>query len=68
MTEADIMHENGSFWVGRERTAYVVYSAGITCSISDSAYERSSDGLSIAIARCDYLSSASMANKPAELF
>jgi hypothetical protein len=55
MREADIMHENGAYWVGRERNAYVVYRAGITHSVSDSAYERSPDGLSIAIARADYL-------------
>lgn len=55
MTEADIMHENGAFWVGRERGAYVVYRVGVTHSTSDSAYEKTLDGLSIAIARCDYL-------------
>ncbi|MRN79443.1 MULTISPECIES: hypothetical protein [unclassified Brucella] len=57
MTEADIMHENGNFWVGRDRSskAYVVYRAGTTHSVSDSAYALTPDGLSIAKARCDYL-------------
>lgn len=55
MREADIMHENGDFWVGRERTAYVVYRSGVTHSVSESAYAKTPDGLSIAKARCDYL-------------
>ena len=55
MREQDIMHENGDYWVGRERQAYVVYKNGATHSTSDSAYRRDADGLSIAIARCDYL-------------
>lgn len=55
MRESDIMHENGRFWVGRQRDAYVVYETGITHSTPDSAYERNEDGLSIAIARADYL-------------
>ena len=55
MTENDIMHESGPYWVGRERKAYVVYCAGITHSVSDSAYPKDPDGLGIAIARCDYL-------------
>ncbi len=55
MRESDIMHERGSFWVGRERrnggVQYTVYKTGFTHSVSDSAYL----DLSIAIARCDYL-------------
>lgn len=56
MRESDIIHENGEFWVYRTRGAYEVmrpHQAG--CSITDSAYEKNPDGLSIAIARCDYL-------------
>ena len=60
MRESDIVHESvcGRFWVGRDRhnSAYVVFETGATYSESDSAYEMDSDGLSIAIARCDYLS------------
>ena len=55
MRESDIMHEAGAYWVGRERSAYVVYCTGVTHSVSDSAYARTEDGLSIAKARCDYL-------------
>lgn len=55
MRECDILHENGSYWVGRERAAYVVYKTGVVCSVSDSAYAKTPDGLSIAKARCDYL-------------
>lgn len=58
MTEADIMHERGDYWVARERGAYVVYRNGPTHSTSDSAYARTDDGLSIAKARCDYLARA----------
>lgn len=55
MRESDIMHENGSFWVAREKTAYTVYRVGVTHSTSDSSYGKTPDGLSIAVARCDYL-------------
>ncbi len=55
MTEKDIMHEAGSYWVGRERTCYTVFKTGATHSVSDSAYAKTPDGLSIAMARCDYL-------------
>ena len=57
MTEKDIMHENGAHWVGRDRTLrqYVVFKTGVTHSNADSAYAMTADGLSIAIARCDYL-------------
>ncbi len=59
MRESDIMHEAGSYWIGRDKAgkvpAYVVYKSGITHSVSDSAYARDADGLSIAIARCAYL-------------
>ncbi len=55
MTEKDIMHEAGSYWVGRERDSYTVYKIGATHSISDSAYAKTPDGLSIAVARCNYL-------------
>jgi hypothetical protein len=55
MTESDIMHENGPYWVGAARGAYVVYKSGATHSTSDSAYAKTADGLTIAIARADYL-------------
>ena len=57
MTERDIMHENGAFWVLRDkaRSAYVVFRTGATHSTSDSAYDMTPDGLSLAKCRCDYL-------------
>lgn len=55
MRESDIMHEAGNYWVARQKGAYVVYKIGVTHSTSDSAYAKTADGLSIAIARCDYL-------------
>ena len=57
MRESDIIHEVGSYWVGRDRrcAAYVVYKIGPTHSVSDSAYCLNPDGLSIAIARANYL-------------
>lgn len=51
MREKDIVHENGNFWVGQDKGTFVVFCAGATHSVSDSAYEDQS----VAIARCDYL-------------
>lgn len=53
--EANIMHEAGS-WVWKSRTQYTVYRAGMTVSKADSSYPLTADGLSIAIARANYLS------------
>ena len=55
MRESDILHENGSYWVAREQAAYTVYRVGATHSTSDSSYAKTPDGLTIAIARCNYL-------------
>lgn len=55
MTESDIVHENGDYWVAREKDRYTVYKSGITHSVGDSSYRKDADGLSIAIARCGYL-------------
>jgi len=55
LIESDIMHENGRFWVAREPYGYVVYVAGITHSAHESAYALDDGGLSIAVARCDYM-------------
>lgn len=54
--ERRIVHENGGHYVYDTRRSYEVrapHQAG-TC-IVDSAYRRDAGGLSIAIARCDYL-------------
>ncbi len=58
MRESDIMHEAGAFWVGRTRKpdSYTVFRIGVTHSTADSSYAADPDGLSIAIARCNYLS------------
>ena len=54
--ENQIRHENGNYWVCEDKgEAYTVYKAGITHSKADSSYPHTPDGLSIAIARCNYL-------------
>ena len=53
--ESQIKHENGAYWVLDTKRAYEVLRAGSTHSVVDSAYARDADGLSIAIARCNYL-------------
>lgn len=55
LTEKQIMHENGDYWVLDTKTAYAVMRAGLTHSTCDSAYARTKDGLSCAVARCNYL-------------
>jgi hypothetical protein len=55
MTEANIMYDGGSHWVCRNKCDYTVYKVGLTHSVADSSYALTSDGLSIAIARCKYL-------------
>lgn len=55
MTERNITHENGRYWVLGDRHGFTVYKNDGTASYADSSYERSEDGKSIAIARCDYL-------------
>ena len=51
----DIIHENGRFWVLKTKDKYTVMVTGLTCSICESAYHLDGDGLTIAIARCNYL-------------
>lgn len=53
--EKDIKHENKHCFVLDEKDSYGVYVSGITHATSDSHYAHTSDGLSIAIARCNYL-------------
>lgn len=60
--ESAIVHENGRFWVLRERSAYTVYRNAGTHSVSDSSYAKTADGLSLAIARCAYLREREQAN------
>ncbi len=57
--EKDIAYEaqNGKAWVlcDTKHKRYTVFRIGITHSTSDSAYTLDADGLSIAIARANYL-------------
>lgn len=55
MRERDIIHEKRNFWVYRDRNEYAVYRTGFTHSTRDSAYTKTPVGLSLAIARCNYL-------------
>jgi hypothetical protein len=64
-TEKDIVHENGTFWVLREAKRYLVMKNGATHSVSDSAYPRTVSGLSVAIARCDYLATGKVNTRAA---
>lgn len=66
-TEADILHEYGSYWVRRDRNSYTVFKCGITHSTSDSAYAKTKDGLSLAIARCNYLGQQEQSRGQSEL-
>lgn len=56
MKESDIKYEKGDYWVAAvDKKQYTVYKSGITHSTSDSSYPFTDDGLSLAIARCNYL-------------
>lgn len=57
MKEKDIKHEAGHFWVADCGNFYAVMVVGLTHSVSESAYDRTEDGLSLAVARCNYLDS-----------
>jgi hypothetical protein len=65
MKESDIAHENGRYWVLKvpgKAPRYEVLKSGLTHSTTDSAYHFTPDGLSIAVARCDYLARKETAN------
>lgn len=53
--ESDIAYENGNYWVLKDVRAYHVMRNRLTHAESESAYELSADGLSIAKARVDWL-------------
>lgn len=63
MKESDIVYETETHWVGKCENDYTVFAIGITHSVSDSSYEKTDDGLNIAIARCNYLNRKSIATK-----
>lgn len=54
MKEEDILHENRSYWVGRNSDDYTVYKNGCTHAESICSFTKDESGLSIAIAYCDY--------------
>lgn len=56
--EQDIVYENGHAWVLRKADRYVAMLSCSTHSVSDSAYPPTTDGLSLAKARCDYLAAS----------
>lgn len=58
MRESEIVYEGRFAWVCRERDRYTVYRIGATHSVSDSAYPKTDDGLTIALARAKYLNGA----------
>lgn len=55
MQEKMIMHEKGDFFVLKIGTGYEVLENKLTHSVTDSVYAPNDDGLSLAIARCEYL-------------
>lgn len=57
MKEKDIIHENGKFWVLKNKDGYHVMVCGVTHSTSDSSYAQAD----LAVARCDYLAKRSAA-------
>lgn len=50
-----VLHENGKYWVRDELYGYVVYENGITHAVSVQAFPLNEDGLSLAMAYCDYI-------------
>lgn len=69
MKESDILHESGSFFVIKDTDCYSVYRNVGCYSQFDSAYHKTQGGLSIAIARCNYLNNPKIRyeNKTMEL-
>lgn len=51
--EKDIVHENGKFFVLKDKQGFHVMRSGLTYATGDSAYA----DLSLAITRCDFLAS-----------
>lgn len=58
MKESNIVYENKTAWVFKDtwNKCYTVFTTGISHSTSDSSYDLTEDGLSIAKMRADYLS------------
>lgn len=63
--EQDIMHDTpAGHYVYAERQSYTVYKPQGFASVTDSAYAKTPDGLSIAIARCNYLAAWTKPRQP----
>ena len=52
--ESEILYENGNHWVLKMRMGYATMRCGITHSTSLCVFPLTDDGLSLAIAYCDY--------------
>jgi hypothetical protein len=55
MKESQIVFDSGPVWVWKGPESYTVFRASPVYSNPDSSYEPTPDGLSIAIARAEYL-------------
>lgn len=58
--EKDIKHENGSYWVLDTQDSYTVMKIDTTHSISVQSFKCDADGLSCAIAYCNFLAKRSI--------
>jgi len=50
-----VLHENNGYWVMKSSDGYHVMQPESCYSVTESVYSLDDDGLSIAIARCNYL-------------
>ncbi len=55
LSDKNIKYEQGEYWILETWKSYTVMRDVGTHSVSDSEYNKDADGLSIAIARCNYL-------------
>ena len=63
MKVKDIVFESGNFWIARQATCYTVFKSEITHSVSDCSYPKDVNGLSLAIAYCQYRSKQRMSSQ-----
>jgi len=61
LTEKSIPHDRGSHWVADYGSAYTVMRSGATHSTSVQSFQRDRDGLSLAVAYCEYLAESDAA-------
>ena len=59
MKESQIVFDSGPVWVWKGPESYTVFKVGPVYSNPDSSYALTPDGLSIAIARAQYLTKKS---------